>query len=176
MPVSVAFPTFRWRPISDPGISEAEAESIRVRFGESLESWRGTPYMAGSRCKGRLGGVDCVRLVTGVLDELYGFERVAPDLLPQDAAMHDRDGAFRVMRALRRLYAPNRIVTDFSIEPGDMVVTGDLGAGPGHGMIVGHRPNEVWEATGSGVHRTGAGMLRAVHRVYRQGDRRLWLR
>ncbi len=174
MPVAVAFPTFRWRPITEPGLSPEDAELIRLRFAGILESWRGTPYMAGSRCKGRLGGVDCVRFDTGCLDELYRRERVAPELLPQDAALHDRDGAFRVMRALRRLYAPNRIVTDFSLEPGDLVVTGDLGAGPGHGMIVGAERNHVWEATGSGVHRTGAGMLRVVHRVYRQGDRHLW--
>lgn len=176
MPSPVSGSTVTWRPITDPRIDAAGAEEIRLRLVAILRSWRRTPYSQGARMRGPQGGVDCVRFVSAVLDELYGFERAHVDLLPQDGAMHDRRGAFRTMRALRRMYAPNRIVTDWTIEPGDVVVTGDLGAGPGHGMIVGAERNHVWEATSSGVHRTGVGILRAVHRVYRQGDRHLWLR
>ena len=62
-----------WRPLQ--GFPEATAAQDRLQ--DVLRGWEGTPYRAGAQAKGRDGGVDCVRFVCGVLDELYGERRSA---------------------------------------------------------------------------------------------------
>jgi hypothetical protein len=69
-------------------------------------------------------------------------------------------------------------VRDGSLEPGDWVVTGPAGGGPGHAMVVGPRPNTLWHCNrGPGVCWTGIGLAmndQAIHRVYRFLDRNRW--
>lgn len=156
-----------WRPI-DPS---AEARIERV-----LASWKGTRYMAGACVKGH--GVDCVRFVCAALDEILGLDRAKEiQAMPPDTALHTRDGAMRVMRRLRRLYEPNRIVTDYTISPGDIVVTGHPQGGPGHAMIAGVRENTLWQASAGKVHFTGIALAaeqQTVFRVYRLGRLEQW--
>lgn len=165
-----------WQPLP------AELRGVEERLAEALESWRDTPYAPGGQQKGPQGGVDCVRFVCGVLDELYGFRRSAVPELPNDVAMHSHKTAISAMRFLRRLYAPNSEVLDGRLEPGDIVVAAMLGAGPGHALIVGARPNTIWHATGRRVQVAGVGMFQAGYSdwryvtAYRPMDKHLWAR
>lgn len=117
-----------------------------------LESWEGTPYRGNHQKKGI--AVDCVRFVCGVYDELYQV-RTPIDALPQDIAFHDAEGARSGMRKIVRLYNATALDRDdFTLEPGDAVITAPLGGGPGHVMIAGLWPT-LWHASPSGVCRTG---------------------
>jgi len=129
--------------------------------------------MGGQQCKGAYA--DCVRFGTGVLDELYRFKRCPTARLPQDMALHNRKGAFRAMRFIRRLYMPNVIVTDETIEPMDFIITGPIGGGPGHMQLVGTQPNVIWECVQGGVQRTGISSSQIIYRIYRPTDKDTWL-
>jgi len=149
--------------------------AVAARFGSILSSWEWTRYLPGCQRKGQ--GVDCVRFVAGVLDELYGFARAATDRLPQDIALHRPEGARAAMRKILRIYSPHERVTGISVQPGDIFVIGEPQGGPGHAMIVGPRKNTLWHATLLGVHFTGFGQyagLTTVHEVYRMRDRARW--
>lgn len=162
---------FVWRPIQD-----RDGEMIGKRVQRVLESWEGTPYVLGACQKQR--GVDCVRFVASVIDELYGRRRADQiATLPPDAALHDRAGAIGAMKRILELY-PCDPVEDSFIEPGDVFVTGAANGGPGHAMIAGNRQGELWHASSEKVCRTGTAFtttgLMKLHRVYRGRDRFLW--
>jgi cell wall-associated NlpC family hydrolase len=149
--------------------------AARAALEAALHGWLGTPYLAGQQGKGQ--GVDCVRFVAAVLDELYG--RATPiKTLPQDAALHARATAVLAMKKFLTLYQPNERVTDGTIEPGDVLVTSREGGGPGHAMIAGPRRWTLWESTLDGVHYTGwAGITAAGHRleaIYRPSLKASW--
>jgi len=149
---------------------------VQERLKQVLGPWLGTPYMKGQRCKG--SGVDCVRFVTGVLDELYGFERVSAPKLPQDVALHSRATAIGAMKALLEIYPFHEEVTGPMIQPGDIIVVGPLKGGPGHVMIVGPRRNTLWHSHQPiGVQITGLAFNeqeQEVFKIYRLQDRHSW--
>jgi len=156
----------------------AEIEShLEARLHYVLTSWVGTSYHPGWQCKG--AGVDCVRFVCGVLDELYGVTTPI-ETLPPDTAMHNARGAVGVMHKIKVLYKPNMAVRDGTISPGDVVVMGPRDGGPGHALIAGPSRNTLWHSTGLGVQVTGLGFADGIHnkiyRVFRCGDRDLWAR
>jgi cell wall-associated NlpC family hydrolase len=149
----------------------------RAALDAALRSWDGTPYLPGQQAKGPKGGVDCVRFVAAVLDELYG--KVTPiETLPQDAALHARATAVLAMKRIITLYRPNERVADDTIEPGDVLVTSQPGGGPGHALIAGPRRWTLWESTLDGVHFTGwGGIVAAGYRleaVYRPQLKASW--
>lgn len=163
---------FTWRALS--GFDGAERAQRKLEG--ILDSWYETPYMMGAQVKGV--GVDCVRFVCAVLDELYGFKRSPVPELPQDIAMHRRDTAIAAMKFILRLYEPNVPVEDGILEPGDVLAVAPPGGGPGHAMIVGARENEVWHSTGRRVQRTGIALPLngwTVHGAYRATDRERWV-
>lgn len=164
--------TLTWRPMT------AELRTVQLqtyRLDRILRDWAGTPYVEGMQGEGQ--GVDCVRFVYAVLDELHGFERKDPWTLPQDSAMHNREGAFRTMRGICERY-PHERVMDGTLEPTDVIVTGPKGGGPGHALIVGPRRWELWHATLTDVHRTGKGFLdnpeNELFRIYRMTSKEQW--
>jgi cell wall-associated NlpC family hydrolase len=159
-------PRIVWRPI---------APEPTAALARALARWDGTPYVPGAQARG--AGVDCVRFVAAVLDELR--RRVTPiETLPNDAALHAPGPARAAMLRLRRAYGPSALVHDDSLEPGDVVVTGVEGGGPGHALIAGDRPNVLWESPGQGVRRVGLSALRragvVVFAVYRPTDKPSW--
>jgi len=162
-----------WRPNSD--LSEESATALGAQLQEILERWEGTPYVEGMQGEGQ--GVDCVRFVYAALDERRGFERRDPTTLPQDSAMHNAKGAFRVMRGMCERY-PHVRVLDGSLEPSDVVVMGPSDGGPGHAMIVGPKRWQIWHSTELHVHYTGRSYLlskgRKVFRVYRMTSKEKW--
>ncbi len=152
--------------------------AVTAKLERILGTWEGTPYMEGCQAVGSGGGVDCVRFVSGVLDALYGFQRVPIDRLPQDMALHRPESARAAMRQILRIYEPNVEVKDGRAQPGDVVIVGEAQGGPGHALIVGTRKNTLWHATQSiGVHFTGFGQyarVAVVHAVFRMADREQW--
>lgn len=147
----------------------------RAALAAALLPWEGTPYLVGQQTRG--AGVDCVRFVCGVLDELYG-KKTPIETLPQDAALHVPGRATVAMGRIWKLYQPNIEVLDGTIEPGDILITGRLGAGPGHAMIAGPRRWILWESTNDGVHYTGLGGIAAsghvLSHVFRPLNKRKW--
>lgn len=140
-----------------------------------LESWAGTPYLPGCSARGRSGGVDCVRFVVGVLDELYGV-RTPVERLPPSTSLHNRAAAMRAMRVMVQAW-PCEV-----IDPGEPPMTTDViilrhGAGPGHVAILSPVPNVVWHSTyPSGVVKAGLGSLGHVEAIFRLAELSRWFR
>lgn len=125
-----------------------------------LKSWQGTPYKPYHQEKGK--GVDCVRFVMGVLDELQGVPhgRLSGLELIPDQAMHDKEKASRLVESVIRRYAPMRRRKIFrELVPGDVLICAQTGGGPGHAIICGALPYRFWHATNSGVGYTGIAIL-----------------
>lgn len=156
-----------WRPLQDEG--------VLARFREVLLSWEGTPYREGQQMKRQ--GVDCVRFVVGVSDEMRG-RRTTLQRLPADRSLHNKEGAESALRTILRTCAPLIEVTNGKVEPGDTFVTAPLGGGPGHGLLAGFDPFTLWHVDrAAGVVRTGAGLQdHRLVKIYRPFDKHLWKR
>lgn len=139
-------------------------------------AWEGTPYREGQSVRGV--GTFCTAFVCAVLDELYQDGRATslPEI-PTDASMHDRSTALAGLRWFLRRYPEHAEVTSGKIQPGDVLVTGPSGGGPGHAILVGPRENTLWQCSGGSVHFTGMALpdCYQLHAVYRMKDRIRWL-
>ena len=123
------------------------------RIARALEQWSGTPYHLFGQAKGPGGGVDCIRFLTGVADDVDGQPYRKLPRTMADAAMHAPHLARGVMRQLIRMY-DLEVVEDGVMLPGDFLVAAPTGGGPGHGIFVGL--GQLWHSTESGgVVRTG---------------------
>lgn len=146
------------------------------RLQEILDRWEGTPYMDGQRMCGQ--GVDCVRLVEAILEELFDFEDdFTVERVAQDSACHDERTVTRVMNQLQRRY-PHTFDTSDEVQPGDIVII-NQGKGPGHCAIVGTRVNIVYHAIpfGSGVAYSGIGYMnheQVAHTIHVQ-EKHKWV-
>lgn len=158
----------------------AHARRATEALGKALRDWEGTPYESGQRFKQR--GADCIGAVFGVIDQIDGRDRATFPGMPQDTALHNRASAVAAVRELLRRYSPASKVEalpeqPLCVEPGDVLVTGAPGGGPGHVEIVGARRNELWHALpGSGFHQGGWGLLgcQVLFAVYRIDDKERW--
>jgi hypothetical protein len=126
----------RWRCLPPQILAQQQ------RLGAILLRWEGTPYRPGQQKE--KAGVDCVRFVAAVLDELRGTSTPI-ETLPPDAAMHTREGAIASMLNIKRAFMPCELVGDNSLEPGDVLVTGPPGGGrlggpPGPARGSGRKP------------------------------------
>lgn len=179
MGTSIRVMPLKWVPLvlgRDVGRPDFRAgERIMARASKVFRSWERTPYIAGQAQKGV--GVDCVRFWSGVLDEMYGYERVPLDRKPQDLAMHTREGAMGVMREMMRVYPELEPVTDGTVEPLDTIVVGHRDGGCGHVLLAGTQRNTLWHAGMERVCRTGWGLdgeWQVIKHVYRARNRRMW--
>lgn len=158
----------------------ADGPAISKSLDKALREWEGTPYESGQRFKQR--GADCIGAIFGVVDQIDGRSRAAYPGMPQDTAMHNRATAVVAVRELLRRYAPAEKVEGLPgepllVEPGDVLVTGAPGGGPGHVEMVGARKNELWHALpGAGFHQGGWGLLncQVLYAVYRIMDKERW--
>lgn len=179
MSIRIYRPRLVWNPIGAYGGNGAEA---LLALDDTLRAWDRTPYQSGQRFKGR--ACDCIGGVFGVIDEIDGRPRATYPGMPADAAMHDRPGAIAAVRELVTRYMPNhKLEADeqgfFQVEPGDIVVTGTPGGGPGHVEIVGARKNELWHAQPTpGFHQGGWSFLeqQVLYAIYRIDDKWRWSR
>ena len=166
---------FVWTPLS---LAQPYKDRFLSKLRKELLSWEGTPYRENTCVKGM--GVDCVRFVCAVLDHMQNGGNTDLPFLPQDASLHSPTSAKAAMRLIKSLYGPNYAVKDYTLEPGDVIVAGPEGGGPGHALIVGDQPNQIWHSTGRRVHRTGMSFYKTtafplIFRVYRHSDRRDWI-
>lgn len=128
------------------------------RLEEILRSWEGTPWRDGAQIKGQ--GVDCVRFVCAVLDELAGRPYQMLERLPHQTALHQPRLALRALRAMvRRFPEMRRLRGELTIEPGDLLIVSSWGGGPGHVLIAGARPNTLWQAGSRAVMQGGCGLV-----------------
>lgn len=154
-----------WTPHPDP---EAQA-----RLAAVLAPWDGTRYMAGQQRRG--AGVDCVRFVSAVLDELLG-QQTPISTLPPDTAIHAPAKAEAAFQRLCVLFPVEPLEGAF-VEPGDVLVTGPIHGGPGHAVVVGPAPHMLWHASHRRVHQVSIrGIALLEHRFFHayrlRGDRR----
>lgn len=174
--IRVATAKWEWVPIA--GMSDHERIYVYGRMRAILQSWEGTPYRLHSN--NRVLGVDCVNFVCLVLDELFRrLESSQPPKIAGDLAMHDPEKARAGMRELLERYTPWVTVEASQIEPGDVFVTGTKKGGPGHAMIAGPSPHELWHVDGKQVCRTGCsfpvGGVYVLHRVFRSTRKHQWI-
>lgn len=147
----------------------AKAARIERRLAAILSGIEGTPFHQ----------LRCADFAVRVLDELYGLptEEAVASQIPTDIAAHDRRGAVRAMRMLLERYPCHKRLRGRSVEPGDLLVVGPVGGGPGHVMIVGPKENTAWHSLPrSGVHQTGMFLPEhyKFYRAYRCTDREEW--
>lgn len=165
--IRIVRPRLTWTPHPNPKIA-ANLERV-------LREWEDTPYESGQRLKGL--AADCIGGVFGVVDELDGRPRAQHAGMPNDTAMHNRATAIAAMRELVRRYQPAIKVEGREVQPGDIVVTGMIGGGPGHVEMVGPRKNELWHCVpSSGFHQGGWGLFaeQVLWAVYRITDQERW--
>lgn len=167
----------RWRSLvlGDLGMFRPQEAQILRRLGRIFQQWDSTPYVLG-QCKPRVGTY-CTAFVCAVLDELYRQPLATLPDIPHDAGMHDRETAMAGLRWFLRRYPNHGEVTDGWVQPGDVLVTGPRGGGPGHAILVGTRENTLWQCSGkSGVHFTGMALPDpyVLFAVYRMTDRLSW--
>lgn len=154
--------------------------NVAIALGAEINNWLDTPYESGQSFPKQ--GADCTGTVFGIIDALDGRQRMEPAGFPHDASMHDRPGAIRAVREIIRRYAPcHKVESDengmYQVEPGDIIVTGTPGGGPGHVEIVGANKNELWHALPTpGFHQSGWAFLdvQVLYAIYRIEDKHRW--
>jgi len=161
-------------PLEIEGVSEAGCRSIENRLSYILGEWRGSVHRDGQQCKGV--AVDCVRFVSAVVDELYGIQTEI-EKLPPDAAFHSKETTLGAFRNFMSKY-PHTKVGGKEIQPGDILITGPRGGGPGHAIVVGVR--NLWHCDSYSVVPTGTylsnGGVYFLKTILRGADRHLWVR
>ena len=161
------------------GVPDESLPVLKSKLNCILESWEGTPYGKGMQAK--QVGVDCVRFVFGVLDELYGHSYRPTLKIPEDTAFHQPKTSVKAMNHLISNYPSERLVPYHLLELGDILITGAKGKGPGHAMIVGSEKNHKWHMDSHFVSRTGPlftsgnSSLYYLYRIYRIKDKHLWI-
>jgi len=135
-------------PLNIEGLDVQGNQAVLDRLTSVLSGWEGTRYLAGCQAKGV--GVDCVRFVSGVLDELQGSDTKL-ERLPQDSSFHAKDKCFAALRTFLTGYEHE--VVEGPLQPGDVIVAGPRGGGPGHALITG--TNCLWHCDSKSVTRTG---------------------
>ena len=143
-----------------------------------LESWKDTPYMVCQQEK-RVG-VDCVRFVAAVWDEMLARPGDQIPRLSRDASLNNPRKTMEFMRMLLERYAPVEELTNkhYVVEPGDVLVVRARGGGPGHVILVGPDQNTTWQAGTRKVVRSGWMLLdryQVLSHWFRYGDRSKWL-
>jgi hypothetical protein len=154
--------------------------NVAIALGAEINRWAGTPYESGQSFPQR--GADCTGSIFGIVDALDGRARMQPAGFPNDGSLHDRAGAVRSVREIVNRYSPCRKLESdddgyFQVEPGDIVVTGMPGGGPGHVEIVGANKNELWHAQPApGFHQGGWSFLeqQILYAIYRIEDKNRW--
>jgi hypothetical protein len=168
----------RWQSfcIEGTGMHRAAEGGLLRRMERIFGAWEGTPYRDGQAVK-RVGTF-CTAFLCAVLDELYRVERPTPlPEIPTDAAMHHPPTARAGLRWFLSHYPRHQEVTDGFVQPGDVLVTGPQGGGPGHGILVGPRENTLWQCSADSVHFTGMSIPECyqLFAAYRMTDRSKWL-
>ena len=168
-----------WYPLRLPldGFASplAKGRKIERRLERILGEWSGTPYHTSFVQKQH--GVYCTAFVCRVLDDLYRRPKTELISIPDDISFHNREGAIAGLQWFMRQFPACEKITNNQVEPGDVLITGPEGGGPGHAIIIGPRRNTMWQASGTaGVHFTGLALpnIYKFYGAYRFTDRDTW--
>ncbi|PHR91961.1 MAG: hypothetical protein COA69_09355 [Robiginitomaculum sp.] len=151
------------------------------RLRDTLALWDGTPYAPNQRARGQ--GADCRTLIAGILDDMFDMFVEIP-FVPQNVGLHDRKRAISSIHAMLRGWHSADLVTDKSLEPGDILVTRSspdqpgvpLPKNPGHVMIVTTNPFEILQSSQTlGAFRSDLEGVREILRTYRPRRKDLWI-
>lgn len=162
----------------------ARGRKFERRLEAILTGWEHTPYSPSIIKQGPDGGVFCTAFVARVLDELFRQDPMPLPDIPHDTAMHNAAKARAALRWFLRNYPGSIPIKSreteeglevWDVQPGDIVISGPIGGGPGHAMIVGPRQNIMWQADGQRVHYTGLYLpepyeLHDVRRFYQREE------
>jgi cell wall-associated NlpC family hydrolase len=129
-------------PLKIDGFSAEENHQASGRLQSILKCWEGTPHMDGQQCKGR--GVDCVRFVAAVIDEMAGTHTPL-EHLPRDASFHNRERCIGAFKRFFTLFDGCKVPDEEPKQPGDVLVTGPANGGPGHAIILGS-DGQLWQS------------------------------
>lgn len=159
-------------PLNIEGFSADDNADMSSRVVSILKSWDRTPYMINHQKK--QVAVDCVRFVSGVLDELHG-DFVDPAHLPLDTCFHQKDLCYSALKTF--IQARDSVKVEGAVvQPGDVLVAGPVNGGPGHALIAGER--YLWHCDTTGVCKTGLALRNAgayfLKTIFRSADRRTW--
>ena len=131
------------------------------RLRQCLESWKNCPYMLGQQVKGV--GVDCVRFVTGVCDEMYRQPYKKFPLIAGESCINATEASDKVFRQLLEMYPCDVITvnkdTPTEVIPGDLICCGPKGGTYGHAMVVGVEPKTFYHATTFKVTKSGCSFM-----------------
>ena len=171
MYTSKSVKTIELSPFVEDSLNKEQCLLVGRAIDDICRGWVGTPYMPGQQCLGV--AVDCVRFVSAVLDEILG-ERVETHRLPQDMSFHNPAGAKSAMKQF--LSRAPHFKVEPPLQPGDVIVMGPTGGGPGHAAIVGL--DAIWHCGPTGVVNAGKGIcsfgVYNYKTAYRASDRSSW--
>lgn len=151
-------------PLKIKGLLDSHCREIENFIEEELLGWKGTSYVPGQCIRGR--GVDCVHFVAAIYDVLT-TQLHQVEILPQDAAFHNKSLVEASFRELLRMYPSNPVKGDVA-QPGDIIICGPIGknGGPGHGMVVGK--DILWHVDSKCVCKAGLAVMQQGAYAFRQ--------
>lgn len=140
--------------------SRCRIETLNSNLETSLRSWEGTKYRDGLCKKGI--GVDCVRFVDAVLQEIHGISLPPLPVFPRQASLHSHTAVTRIGLLMQQRFNTRKVRYPSSL---DQVSPGTiLAAKPrrtarrwaGHVLIVGPYKKSIWHCVeGIGVRSIG---------------------
>ena len=106
--------------------------SDRLSLADALELWRGTPYISGDQRPGL--GADCIRLVDGVWESVFGPRPTRLPAHANDTAFHRQDIVQEVLTLMIRRWNLGRI-RDGTYRPGDGLIISKNGVEHHSGVV-----------------------------------------
>ena len=117
--------------------------------------------MLGQQVKGV--GVDCIRFVTGVYDEMYRQSYKKFPLVAPESCVTSPKESNRVLKIILDLYPTDLIPIEKNkateVFPGDLICCGAKNGTYGHAMIVGVKPKTFYHATSFNVIKAGCSFM-----------------
>lgn len=162
-------------PLRIEGASLEENIKVTEAIENILLSWENTPWAPGQQCKGV--AVDCVHFVSASYDELRGRKSNLPKTA-QDASFNSPKTTWKALKWFFTEYGVKDITKEEFVQPGDVLIMGPVGGGPGHGVIVGktclwHCGTNMVCRAGLSIHSQGVYYLKAIKRIK---NREEWLK
>lgn len=141
----------------------------------AIHPWIGTPYRDGHNAIGV--GIDCVRFVVAILDQLYRITAAPIPVLPPDTSLHDPRAVARIIAILKRRYPVLQVAApgprDF--QPGDIAIVRYHAGAPGHVGIIGADTRLIFHAINDvGVSQTSVETTESIIRAYRPQETHRW--
>lgn len=150
---------------------------VELAITRAFSMWLDTPYQSGQRAP--KVACDCTQMMAGILDMLYKKQvRTHIPRMPPDSGIHSTRAGISTAMAFRSQY-PSSVVRDYSLEPGDIVITRASADnnGPmrlGHCMMMSTRPGVAIHAVKPRSVMTSISASLEIMRIYRPHNKESW--